>query len=217
LDGQLKVRFCTIPVQQNRISKGKDIYGRDDSLNRIKAVFENLLNGGEMVKYERPKEYLDSPLGAIQWAKFISFEIKVYIKSLFSTIQNRSKIEETKNNTQKTEARTKGIASDAAIDANRNLVANDLAAQRAKKNISDSYEQIQTNIATEQAKIDAMAAKSDPKKAVENSKNKKSIIFNEQMDQFLEQNSNFRFDVTEQVNSLNTLSSSLKNKISSLQ
>ena len=96
LDGQLKVRFCTVPVQQNRVSKGKDIYGRDDSLSRMQAVFENLLNGWEMVKYERPKEYLDSPLWAIQCAKYISFEVKIYIKSLFSTLQNSSKKIETK-------------------------------------------------------------------------------------------------------------------------
>gem|GEM_PF-3415579 len=73
----------------------------------MQAVFENLLNGGEMMKYERPKEYLDSPLGAIQLATFISFEIKIYIKSLFSSIQNKAKVEETKNNTAKTEERTK--------------------------------------------------------------------------------------------------------------
>jgi len=216
LDGQLKVRFCTIPVQQNRVSKGKDIYGRDDSLTRMKDVFENLLNGGEMMKYERPKEYLDSPLGAIQRAKFISFEIKIYIKSLFSNIQNKAKVEETKNNTAKTEERTKWISSDPSTDTNRNIIANNIAAERAKKNIADSYEKTQENIATEKAKIEAMAPKNNATQALENSKNKKAIIFNEQMGNFLEQNSNFRLYVTDQINSFNVLSKDLKNTLSSM-
>jgi len=216
LDGQLKVRFCTVPVQQNRVSKGKDIYGRDDSLSRMQAVFENLLNGWEMVKYERPKEYLDSPLWAIQWAKYISFEVKIYIKSLFSTLQNSSKKIETKNSTQKTEERTLGISSDPATDTNRNILANNLAAQKAKKQMSDSYEQTQANIATEQAKIEAMKPQNNSTLALQNSKNKKSIIFNEQMGQFLQQNSNFRFYVTEQINNFNGLSSSLKSAIKAL-
>lgn len=215
LDGQLKVRFCTIPVQQNRVSKGKDIYGRDDSLSRMKDVFENLLNGGEMVKYERPKEYLDSPLGAIQWAKFISFEVKIYIKSLFSAIQNKAKVQETKNNTAKTEERTKGISSDPATDTNRNIIANNIAAERAKKNIVDSYEKIQENIATEKAKIEAMVPKNNAPQALENSKNKKAIIFNEQMGKFLEQNSNFRLYVTEQIESFNIISKDIKNTLNS--
>ncbi len=216
MDGQLKLRFCTIPVQQNRVSKGKDIYGRDDSLTRIKSVFENLLNGGEMVKYARPKEYLDSPLAAIDFAKFISFEIKIYIKSLFSPIQNKAKQEETKNNAAK---KASEIAGDTKNEALKNKYLNgyDVALQNAKKNIADSYDVIQKNIADEKAKINALKPKLDPQSVLENSKNKKSIVFNEQMDQFLEKNSNFRVQVGEQIETLNKTSNMIKTQINGLQ
>jgi len=82
--------------------------------------------------------------------------------------------------------------------------------------MSDSYEQTQANIATEQAKIEAMKPQNNSTLALQNSKNKKSIIFNEQMGQFLQQNSNFRFYVTEQINNFNGLSSSLKSAIKAL-
>ena len=45
MDGQLKLRFCTVPVQKNLVSKKIEVLGRDDMLTRIKSVFENLLNG----------------------------------------------------------------------------------------------------------------------------------------------------------------------------
>jgi hypothetical protein len=40
----LKLRFCTIPVQQNRISRGKTINSLDEMMGRIRDVLDNLIN-----------------------------------------------------------------------------------------------------------------------------------------------------------------------------
>gem|GEM_PF-4686018 len=61
-----------------------------------------------------------------------------------------------------------------------------------------------------------MSPKNNAPQALENSKNKKAIIFNEQMGNFLEQNSNFRLYVTDQINSFNILSKDLKDTLSSM-
>jgi len=186
---QAKLRFCTIPVEQNRISKQKDILWWDDSLSRIKSVFENLLNGWEMIKYDRPKEYLDNQLSQIEWDKYISFDIKIYIKSLFSTVANKARTAEALNQLRKTETKSKWITNDNSLL------------------LSDKTEntQIQNEIQTAISKI-----------AKQTSQNKKSIIFNEKMNEFLQKNSTFWFNVSEEINTFNWLSNKLKNNINAL-
>lgn len=214
MDRQSKLRFCSIPVQQNRISKGKDILWRDDSLSRIKAVFENLLNGWEMVKYQRNKEYLDSPLAGIKRDKIISFDIKIYLKALFSSVGDKAKKEEKARVTKKTEESIKSNPI-AENQKNMNKLVDDLAIQQAKKDPTLSYADLQKNVLEEAEKIRASKPVLDPKKVVNNSKNQKAIIFNEQILTFLDKNSKIRWSITEEMRSFQQLSSALNNTLKS--
>lgn len=217
IDGQLKVRFCTIPVQQNRVNKQSDILSRDDSLGRIKLVFEKLLNGGEMVKYAKPKEYLDIQIAPIERAKYISFEVKIYVKSLFSKKTKKDKEVKVNNERQKTEQATKG-ESKSEVNWNRNSIGYDAALGRTTA-ATTSQENIQTNIDIEREneKLKQLNENISPVTAVQNSKNKKSILFNEQMNSFLEENSKFRWDVKNEIENFNKLGASTKQQIMNLK
>lgn len=195
LDGQMKLRFCTIPVQKNRISKQKDILWRDDSLSRIKSVFEKLTNGWEMVKYERPKEYLESPIWKIERSKYLSFEMKLYIKSLF---QNTSKKDRETKAKKERELREKSVKTDTP----------EVVTDPNKFKVSSKTEDTSVNYDRTERQLD---------KVVQTARNKKNIMFNEKIGLFLEENDKFWFNIIEEINKLNNWITTIKNKLSSMQ
>ena len=201
MDGQLKLRFCTVPVQKNLVSKKIEVLGRDDMLTRIKSVFENLLNGWEMVKHTRTKEYLDSPIAGINLSQFISFEIKIFIKSLFTTVPAKAKSDEAKLRTDQIAQNTKNSGT-SANTAN-------------KFSISDAG--IKQRIEDDAALTAQLVTSKESNAALQHSKNLNAIMFNQKMFDFLQQNSTFRYSVEEQLTNFNDLSAIMRGKLTSMQ
>ena len=201
MDGQLKLRFCTVPVQKNLVSKKIEVLGRDDMLTRMKSVLENLLNGWEMVKHARPKEYLDSPIASINLSEFISFEIKIILKSLFTTIPAKAKSNEAKLRTEKITQNTKNSWT-SANTANKFSISNAGIKQRAQDDATST-----TKLVTNK--------ESDA--TLQHSKNLNAIMFNQKMYDFLQQNSTFRYSVEEQLKNFNDLSVIMRGKLTWMQ
>lgn len=201
MDGQLKLRFCTVPVEKNKVSKKIEVLWRDDMLSRIKSVLENLLNGWEMVKHERPKEYLDSPIASVNLSQFISFEINIFIKSLFTTVPAKAKSDEAKLRTEKITENTKNSWT-SANTANKFSISNAGINQR----IEDDA------VATTK-----LVTSKECDTALQNSKNLNAIMFNQKMYDFLQQNSTFRYSVEEQLTTFNNLSAIMRGKLTWMQ
>jgi hypothetical protein len=83
MNEMLKLRFCMVPAASMAIPKGKNIYSLDDILTRILANFDDVVNGWEMLKFQKTKEFLDNPIADFSFLKAFFFSDKYQHKTNF--------------------------------------------------------------------------------------------------------------------------------------
>ena len=94
MEDMYKIKFCTIPVENNRVTWGKKVYSIEAIFLEIKKVLDSRLNSGETVKRTKPKEYFDTSLSAIKFQDLFSFQITTQVKPLFPAISKSTQAKE---------------------------------------------------------------------------------------------------------------------------
>jgi hypothetical protein len=97
MNEMLKLRFCMVPAKSMEIPKGKNINSLEDIYTRIYTNMYNLIYNGEMVKYQRNKEFLENPIADLKFDKMISFQFNLNSKPIFENQSDIAKKDDQKN------------------------------------------------------------------------------------------------------------------------
>ena len=87
-----KIKFCIIPVMDNKISKNKTVYNIASIFSEIYGVIQNLRNSGQMSINVKTKEFLDTSKKDNKFGEQLSFTMNSTTKSV---VMNKSELTKT--------------------------------------------------------------------------------------------------------------------------
>jgi len=219
MNEMLKLRFCMVPVKNMTVPKGKSIYSFDEVLNRIHAITYNLVNNWEMMKYQKTKEFLDSPIADFDFSKILSFQINLNVKPIFpnktenakkdqkkTEVENIIKNSKSKSNSEKDQ--TKSARDN--LNLNKYLIVADPVKDRAQKEFSSNLEEYQ-KLYAKYSNI-YWPEISATQQLISPNEEKKSNILDSLAD-FLAKNYWFRTTVENELQNINTIANSLQNQL----
>ena len=192
MENMYKIKFCTVPVSQGRVVGGKKVYSIEAIFNEIKRVLDSLLNGWEIIKRTKPKEYFDTSLSEIKFSDLISFQLTLQVKALFPNISRSTQAKQLSqlNSTYET-----AILWAHPDDKNKYIVvANVLQTKVDAENITDP-DKYNARIAS----LSGIEAKSTPRlpDLVANANTQMLVNLNEKVRSFMISNLNF-WEITSQ-------------------
>jgi hypothetical protein len=168
------------------------VYSIEAIFNEIKRVLDSLLNGWEIIKRTKPKEYFDTSLSEIKFSDLISFQLTLQVKALFPNISRSTQAKQLSqlNSTYET-----AILWAHPDDKNKYIVvANVLQTKVDAENITDP-DKYNARIAS----LSGIEAKSTPRlpDLVANANTQMLVNLNEKVRSFMISNLNF-WEITSQ-------------------
>lgn len=212
MNEMLKLRFCMVPAKNESIPQGKNIYSLDDILTRIQTNMNDVVNGGDMIKFQKTKEFLENPIADFSFSKLFSFEFKINIKPMFNNKSAKAKADKKKAEQEKLEKIT-GQSKTAGENYNQYLVIADPIKNKIYKEYASSIEEYEAKYNKE---IEEVLTK---KKTLEEVKNRQILVESKKWEildelvNFMQQNYNFWLKVEEELININNIVDTLQNKL----
>lgn len=185
MENILKIKFCTVPVQNDRVSWGKKVYSIYDIFAEYKNVFLALLNWWENIKRTKPKEHFDTALSDIKFSEIISFQISFAKRSLFGNKSADTKKKELQQKNEKKEWAILGVGP----NINKYVIISDVAANKA---LSESFNSVKAqNDRIEELKDIEKKAEVSMQNVVNTLQAEKIASFNDKLHDFVMWNYDF--------------------------
>lgn len=93
LSSIFKIKFCPIPVMENKMTRNKTVYNIESIFRELHAVLENLKNSGQLSINTKTKEFLDSGKKKNKFSEQISFSINSTTKQIVANESELTKKE----------------------------------------------------------------------------------------------------------------------------
>lgn len=208
INEMLKLRFCMVPVQNMRVSKGKDIYSFDDILTRIQSIMHNMINWWSMVKFQKTKEFLENPIADFKFSKVLSFQLNINFKPIFSNESKLAKADKKQVGIKNLDKSNNSAAG--KIDRNKYVIIADPIRNNVYKWYAWSMEEYEQKIEKQRQQLEsALSTKNNETNIINNEK----WVILDKIDNFLNENYKFRSEIEENLNNINSIVSSLQQKL----
>lgn len=92
------ISICMIPTSQTDVLSKKPIQSVQEVIKEINNVLIALKNSWELIKHNKPTEFLDTSLARIQFNKIFAFDVNLSMKPLFSVPEKKE--DKAKNDTE---------------------------------------------------------------------------------------------------------------------
>lgn len=212
MNEMLKLRFCMVPAKSIAIPRGKDIYSLDDILERIKANMEDTIQWGQMVKFQKTKEFLDNPIADLKRDKIISFQINVNMKPLFSNKSALAKKDQEKTALEKLEEAS-GKEQSPWTNNNKYVIVQDIAKNKIYKEYAWSFEEYQNKYNQELERINQEKNEKEKSFKQTNVINDQKASFLTTLTDFLDKNLAFRKETEKKLQNINNVVNALESKL----
>ncbi len=212
MNEMLKLRFCMVPAKSIAIPRGKSIYSLDDILERIKANMEDTIQWGQMVKFQKTKEFLDNPIADLKRDKVISFQINVNMKPLFSNKSALAKKDQEKTALEKLE-QSAGKEQSPWTNNNKYVIIQDIAKNKVYKEYAWDFEEYQNKYNQEVEKINQEKNEKENSFKQTNVINDQKASFLTTLTDFLDKNLAFRKETEKKLQNINNVVNALESKL----
>ncbi len=216
VEDMLRIKFCKVPVQTRTVNPWKKVFSIQAIFQEISDVLQWLRDSGQMVKFSKTKEFLDSNV-KINLADNFAFKLQIWFKPVFS---QKSTLTKTKEEQQANTDLNLGIldlntSAPEADDYNKYLVISDPVENDASMQSASTLADINSN-------IDAFAAISESTtklsheviaSVIQTKAQWSSIWFTQNMITFLTDNQAFRQNLSDTLLDMNKMALELKTKI----
>ncbi len=209
INEMLKLRFCMVPVQNMRVSKGKDIYSFDDILTRIQSIIYNMINWWSMIKFQKTKEFLENPVADFKFSKIFSFQLNINFKPIFSNESKLAKADKKQVGIKNLDKSNNSAAG--KIDRNKYVIIADPIRNNIYKWYASSMEEYEQKIEKQRQQIELKL--STAKKNETNVINNEKWVILDKIDNFLSENYKFRSEIEENLSNINSIVYSLQQKL----
>lgn len=214
MNEMVKLRFCMVPAKSERIPKGKNIYSLDDILARIQTNMDDVVNGGEMVKFQKTKEFLDNPIADFSFSKLISFQINLNTKPIFNNKSAMAKKDQEENNKKQRE-QINGKEQTLGLNPNKYVVIQDTIKHDIYQEPAESPEaylqKYEKEVLAAESKQRENEKTTDLKNSLEMTKKKSEMLTI--IIEFLSQNIKFREQTEKEIQNINNTVYSLQSKL----
>lgn len=212
MNDMLKLRFCMIPAKSMAIPRGRDIYSLDTILTRIQANMDNVINGGEMVKFQKTKEFLENPIADFSFAKLFSFQINLNMKPIFNNKSAMAKKDQKETYLQKLEKANWKEAT-LGVDPNKYIIVADPTRNKINKECAAELQTCQERYDAQIVLDQLKSRKNIPTETANITiTEKKSEMLTIIVD-FLRENNKFWEQTEKELQNLNNIVSSLQSKL----
>jgi len=219
VEDMYRIKFCKVPVQSRAISPWKTVYSIQAIFQEISDVLAWLRDSGQMVKFSKTKEFLDSNI-KIKFADNFAFKLQVWFKPLFEQRSAIIKKQEQEQANTDMDLAVLGMnaAAPEADDYDKYIVIADPIRNKANLEQATSLVDINKNIENVQAA--ALAAVAATKLSNESLdavvsaySQQTSILFIQNMISFLKDNQSFWDNLSLALLDMNKMTLELKSKI----
>ncbi|HKL43688.1 MAG TPA: hypothetical protein VJ892_00220 [Candidatus Absconditabacterales bacterium] len=197
LTSVFKIKFCIVPVMENKMNKGKTVYNLASVLTEVYNVLQNLRNSGELAINVKTKEFLDSSLKENNFGEQLSFSINSTTKPPFSEESELTQTQEQIDYNTTLMEGILGFSKDPNLDQEKNkyVVMDDPCLYIVEKQISDGADQYQQNLANCREEKEEMLVTLPPMEDI--LKDQKTVLLDAEFENFLRLNRNFWFETKE--------------------
>ncbi len=213
LSSAFKIKFCIIPVIDNKLSTNKFVYNIASIFMEIHNVLQNLRNSGQLSTNVKTKEFLDSSKKENSFADQLSFSINSVTKPVSS---NKSELTQTQ---EQIEFNTNMMSSilwfskdnNLDIEKNKYVLMDDPCVYKVAKQVSSNPSQRDNLIEAcrQESKMDVSLPVDDMKPVIQN---QQVILLNTEFDNFMQKNNEFWYQIYLMFGELKELSKTLSKK-----
>lgn len=218
MEAMFRIKFCKVPVQQKTIRPWKTVFSIQGIFQEISDVLAWLRDSGQMVKFSKTKEFLDSNI-KIKFADNFAFKLQVWLKPVFPQKSTTIKTQEQAQANADLNVAVLDMNADApeADNYNKYIVVADPISNAAWSEPANSLEDVNENIKKFQT---AAAAAQNAKLSGEvinailtSYAQHVRVLFVQNMIEFLKDNQLFLQDLSESLLDINKMSLELKTRI----
>ncbi len=197
LTSVFKIKFCIVPVMENKMNKWKTVYNLASVLTEVYNVLQNLRNSGELAINVKTKEFLDSSLKENNFWEQLSFSINSTTKPPFSEESELTQTQEQIDYNTTLMEWILWFSKDPNLDQEKNkyVVMDDPCLYIVEKQISDGADQYQQNLANCREEKEEMLVTLPPMEDI--LKDQKTVLLDAEFENFLRLNRNFWFETKE--------------------
>lgn len=203
LTSVFKIKFCIVPVMENKMNKWRTVYNLASVFTEIYNVLQNLRNSWEMTINVKTKEFLDTSLKDNKFWEQLSFSLNSTTKPVFSEISELTQTQEQLDYNTTLMEWILWFVQDPWLDQEKNkyVVTDDPCDYIAKEQISDNVDQYQENLTNCREEKEKMVVTLPPMEDV--LKDQKTVLIDAEFENFLRLNSNFWLAVHDMFNAFN--------------
>jgi len=219
IEDMYRIKFCKVPVEKKTVSPWKKVYSIQAIFQEISDVLQGLRDSWQMVQYSKTKEYLDGTI-KINLADNFAFQLQVWFKPMYpqkSTTTKQNEEEQT-NADLALGVLNMNTSAPEADDYDKYVIVNDIATNQGDSQQGDTLQEINDNIIKFQNAAAAKAATtkfpaSTVDKMITKYAQQPSILFVQNMVDFLKDNQIFRNNLSNALLDFTKMSLELKDKI----
>ncbi len=197
LSSVFKIKFCIVPVMENKMNEWRTVYNLASVLTEIYNVLQNLRNSWELAINVKTKEFLDSSLKENSFWEQLSFSINSTTKPPFSEESELTQTQEQIDYNTTLMEWILWFSKDSNLEQEKNkyVVMDDPCVYIAKKQISDGADQYQQNLENCREEKEEMLVTLPPMEDI--LKDQKTVLLDAEFESFLRLNRNFWFETKE--------------------
>lgn len=206
-----KIRFCKVPVMNQKIEKNKTVSSVEDIFSEMLNVIRNLRDWWQMIKHKQTKEFFEIPVEINFW-KIFSFWLNINQKKIPNSKATKTLESERKETDKKLKAAALNTkeSNNEKDDYNKYIIIQPIELEKADTEDVSTISQYLSRL-LENKKSDT----SEDKQIMTQLQNSKNISSTIQIETFLWQNIQFREEFTNIMSDSNDMAYSLKEKIKS--
>jgi len=213
LTSVFKIKFCIIPVMENKLDSNKTVYNIASIFSEIHNVLQNLRNSGQMTTNVKTKEFLDSSKKENSFADQMSFSINSTTKSVVS---NKSELTQTQEQIEGNTILMESVLwfskdPDLESEKDKYVVMDDPCKYKVAKQASSGPDQASVLLENcrSEMKMDVSLQDMDLESAMQD---QKVVLVNNELDDFLIKNRDFWYEVSLMFSDLVETAKVLSNK-----
>jgi len=193
-----QLKFCIIPVMENKITSNKIVYNIAAVFSEIYNVIQNLRNSGQLSTNVKTKEFLDTSKKDISFGDQLSFSINSNTKPVF---ENKSELTQTQEQIEFNNSLMETVlwfSKDSWLEREKNkyiLMDDPCAYKIENQSISDPSDaaRLKENCRAEREMNNIVLQTMDLESAIQD---QKVLHVNSEIDDFLSKNSNFWSEIS---------------------